>query len=67
MMRMIHKAYYGTSGLSEAIYAESDGYGERGYVPVQGYDWSGIRDSSVRAVERMYLIATRGPFEDWHD
>lgn len=26
-----------------------DGYGVQGYTPVQGWDWSGIRDSSRRA------------------
>lgn len=40
-----------------AIWAESDGYGERGFIPAQGYDWSGIRDSSPAAVSRMAAAA----------
>ena len=30
----------------------ADGYGKRGYFP-DGYDWSGIRDSSQRARNEM--------------
>lgn len=41
------------------VWAKSDGYGEPGEVPVQGYDWSGIRDSSIEAVEAMYAEAIR--------
>jgi len=29
-------------------------------VPLQGYDWSGIRDSSIEAVVRMYDVARKG-------
>jgi hypothetical protein len=36
------------------VYDLSDGYGEPGYIPVQGYDWSGIRDSSPAAIDAMY-------------
>lgn len=43
----------------QRVWALSDGYGEPGEVPVQGYDWSGIRDSSVEAVEAMYAEAIR--------
>lgn len=39
------------------IYAQSDGYGEPGYIPVQGFDWSGIRDSSSQAKEAMSSVA----------
>lgn len=31
-----------------------DGYGEPGVMPSQGWDWSGIRDSSPAAIKRMY-------------
>lgn len=59
MMVAIHTAYYaGPNDRSEAIYDESDGYGERGFIPCQGYDWSGIRDSSDEAVVRMYNVVT---------
>lgn len=30
-----------------------DGYGAPGQTPVQGWDWSGIRDSSPKAVSNM--------------
>ncbi|RJQ25052.1 hypothetical protein C4577_06615 [Candidatus Parcubacteria bacterium] len=35
------------------VWAKSDGYGEEGYIPSQGYDWSGIRDSSEEATVKM--------------
>ena len=41
----------------ERIWARQDAYGEPGYTPPQGYDWSGIRDSSDEAVEAMVAIA----------
>jgi len=31
----------------------TDAYGEVGFVPTQGYDWSGFRDSSDAAVAQM--------------
>ena len=30
-----------------------DGHGEPGFVPAQGWDWSGIRDSSDEAQAKM--------------
>jgi|GEM_PF-3911354 len=33
-----------------------DGYGKPGYTPVQGWDWSGIRDSSPKAVSQMARV-----------
>lgn len=30
----------------KAAWKYTDAYGERGYIPAQGYDWSGFRDSS---------------------
>jgi hypothetical protein len=30
-----------------------DGYGQAGFVPAQGWDWSGIRDSSDLATMKM--------------
>lgn len=41
------------------IWDESDGYGEQGYIPCQGYDWSGIRDSSPEAWARMFAVAVK--------
>lgn len=43
--------------LYRAVYSRSDGYGEPGYIPVQGYDWSGVRDSSLQAQEAMVRAA----------
>ena len=34
-----------------------DGYGVAGYTPVQGWDWSGIRDSSRTAKATMIRAA----------
>jgi hypothetical protein len=41
-----------------AIWARQDGYGEPGYTPPQGFDWSGIRDSSDEATARMVAVAS---------
>jgi hypothetical protein len=56
MMRTIHAKWNGpgTTDLMYEIYARQDGYGEPGFVPEQGMDWSGIRDSSPDAIENMY-------------
>lgn len=57
MMSEINVAWRsGSSELRAAIWALSDGYGEPGYVPEQGYDWSGIRDSSTAAIEAMWKV-----------
>lgn len=39
--------------LHRAIYNLNDAYGEVGFVPPQGYDWSGLRDSSEKAQKAM--------------
>lgn len=61
MMRAIHAAWFdsGTVVQADEIWALSDGYGEPGYVPEQGYDWSGIRDSSTEAIEAMFDVVSR--------
>jgi hypothetical protein len=46
--------------VNEAIWDLSDGYGEPGYIPEQGYDWSGIRDSTPEAISAMAEVA-----RDW--
>lgn len=43
---------------SRELYAMSDGYGIMGMIPAQGMDWSGIRDSTDEAVQKMYLFVT---------
>ena len=39
--------------LYQLVYLQNDGYGPRGFIPSQGYDWSGIRDSSPEAHRDM--------------
>jgi hypothetical protein len=57
LLPAIHDAYFnGTAEQKAAIYALQDGYGEVGYVPEQGYDWSGVRDSSYEAIQAMYAL-----------
>lgn len=36
------------------MWSLSDGYGEPGLIPSQGYDWSGVRDSSPAAIRAMW-------------
>lgn len=40
-------------------WALQDGYGEPGIDPPQGWDWSGIRDSSPAAIKRMFDLITQ--------
>ena len=44
--------------VAQAIWDRQDGYGEAGYTPPQGFDWSGIRDSSDDAIDAMVEIAS---------
>jgi len=37
----------------ERCWPYTDAYGEPGYLPPQGYDWSGFRDSSDDAIRAM--------------
>lgn len=39
------------------IWMLQDGYGEPGCTPPQGYDWSGIRDSTAATVKAMDSVA----------
>jgi hypothetical protein len=43
--------------VMERLWALQDGYGEPGSTPPQGWDWSGIRDSSEEAKARMLTVA----------
>jgi len=58
MMGVIHEVWYSTkdNSLMLAIWSKSNGYEKKGYVPPQGYDWSGIRDSTPDAIEEMYEV-----------
>lgn len=40
------------------LLAMQDGYGTPGYVPPQGPDWSGVRDSTPSAIRRMHRAVT---------
>lgn len=39
------------------IWQYTDAYGPKGYIPPQGYDWSGVRDSSNEAIWSMFSEA----------
>lgn len=55
MLVEIHEAWQsGSNETCEILWGLSDGYGEPGYEPEQGYDWSGIRDSTPAAVHEMW-------------
>lgn len=43
--------------VSDEIWSIQDGYGDAGLTPIQGWDWSGIRDSSDAATKRMENVA----------
>lgn len=47
------------TAAADDIWDLQDGYGEPGYTPDQGWDWSGIRDSTPEATVRMLAIARR--------
>ena len=54
-MQEIHHAWYhGNADTRAILWSIQDGYGTPGYLPDQGYDWSGIRDSSPDAIRRMH-------------
>lgn len=55
MMVEIRKAWEdGSNETCEILWSIQDGYGIPGFYPEQGYDWSGIRDSSDEAVRAMF-------------
>lgn len=43
-----------SNAVLDLIYSMQDGYGEIGYVPDQGYDWSGVRDSSPHQIREIW-------------
>lgn len=42
--------------IKDRVWATQDGYGTPGFVPAQGWDWSGIRDSSEAAQKEMAAL-----------
>lgn len=58
MMADIHAAWRsGNRIIAGMLWAIQDGYGHPGFMPCQGIDWSGIRDSSIPAIEHMHRVA----------
>ena len=55
-MQEIHRIWSTSrnADMLEVLWSMSDGYGSVGYMPEQGYDWSGIRDSSCGAIDSMW-------------
>lgn len=39
--------------LNKVVWELQDGFGEAGFTPPQGWDWSGIRDSSHQTQAKM--------------
>lgn len=48
-----------TNWTDNNIWSLTDAYGKKGFMPGQGYDWSGIRDSSVEQIWEMFRIAIK--------
>ena len=46
-------------GFLPRVYQLQDGYGQPGLVPPQGYDWSGIRDSTPATITLMFAEAVK--------
>jgi len=44
----------GNAATLAELWSMQDGYGVPGFMPEQGYDWSGVRDSSDAAVDAMF-------------
>jgi hypothetical protein len=58
MLREIHRVVMHNGEFIHETWALQDGYGVSGFIPDQGWDWSGIRDSSPAAIKRMYEVIT---------
>jgi hypothetical protein len=41
------------------IWGLTDAYGDKGCIPSQGYDWSGVRDSSPESIWEMTDVAVK--------
>lgn len=50
---------YNVDWTDHKVWKFSDWYGQKGYILAQGYDWSGIRDSSNDAIWKMFGVALR--------
>jgi hypothetical protein len=55
MLIEIHEVWQnGSEAAAQIIWSMQDGYGEPGFMPEQGYDWSGIRDSTPATVRAIW-------------
>jgi hypothetical protein len=54
---LIQQAIGRSREAAAAIWLLQDGYGPAGTTPSQGFDWSGIRDSSDEAIASMAAVA----------
>lgn len=50
---------YDNERLWSSMWRYTDAYGTPGHMPSQGYDWSGFRDSSWTAIEKMVVAMDR--------
>lgn len=61
MLGVIHRTVFDRADETGVrlgrIWGIQDGYGEPGFTPPQGFDWSGIRDSSTETIEAMWKEA----------
>lgn len=57
MMRCIRGMWDSSNLMCETLREYADGYGYPGsMVDMETYDWSGVRDSSTTAIEKMYDV-----------
>lgn len=60
LLPALHDAFWSSDETHELIWSMQDGYGEAGYTPDQGVDWSGVRDSHPATIWAMHR-AVFGP------
>lgn len=53
LLAQIHLACNDNMESAITAWKHQDGYGVEGFVPAQGWDWSGIRDSSPAAIKNI--------------
>lgn len=58
LLKVVHEAVMLKGKFLAETWALQDGYGFPGVTPPQGWDWSGIRDSSPAAIARMHSVVS---------
>lgn len=53
LLSKIYAACVDSMESAMTAWKHQDGYGVAGFVPAQGWDWSGIRDSSPEAIKNI--------------